>query len=192
MVMERAVILTGGNLGDVARTLERARRMVAEQVGEVVGFSSVMESEAWGFEAREKFLNQVLVCETELEPEALLDALQDIETRLGRRRGGGAETDAEMGGDTKAGTSGGVEAGERVYRSRPIDMDILFYGGRVVDTPRLTIPHPLIGQREFVLRPLCAVVPDLVHPVSGDSVSTMLRKFYAAQDDKRVAMGTGG
>lgn len=147
----RAVLITGGNLGDVRANLRLARERIAARVGDVTACSSVYESGPWGFEAVERFLNQVLVCDTELGPEKLLDAVQAIENELGRTR----------------------TAGEG-YRSRTMDIDILFYGNEIVDTPRLKIPHPLLAQRMFVLEPLCEVLPGWVHPVSGVSVKKMM------------------
>lgn len=153
--MERVVLITGGNVGNVARTLERARGMLSVEVGREVAASPVMESEPWGFDSPDKFLNQVLVLETSLLPHEVLHICLDIEKRLGRER------------DEKA-------CG---YRSRTIDIDILFYGRRVIDTPELKIPHPLIAVREFVLSPLNSVMPEFIHPVSGKSVARMVEEL---------------
>ena len=145
--MSRVVLLTGGNLGPVAENLTRAREEVAREIGPVVRCSSVGESEAWGFEAKERFLNQVLEVETELSPEEVLNRCQTIETRLGRVR-----------------LSGGR------YASRTMDIDILFYDALHIRTDRLTVPHPLIDCRLFVLVLLDELMPDRRIPPSERTV----------------------
>lgn len=126
-MMARATLLAGGNLGDVAAALEQARALIEQQVGTIVRATSVHRTAAWGMEQAPDFLNRIWVVETPLAPEALLDAIEAIERQLGR-------------------TSKG-----KPYRSRTMDIDILYYDHLRVETPRLTIPHPLIGQRKFVL-----------------------------------------
>lgn len=143
----QVVLLTGGNLGDVAGNLRAARERIGARVGAVVAASSVRESGAWGFEAPERFFNQVLVVQTALAPEEVLDVCQEIECELGRRRGSATG-----------------------YASRTMDIDILFYDDLCIDTPRLTIPHPLIAMRPFVLEPLAEVLPEFRHPVLGRTV----------------------
>lgn len=152
--MARAVLITGSNVRGSRGLLARAERLAAERVGTIECASSVHRSRAWGFDAAD-FDNQVLVVETALAPEELLDAVNAIEADLGRDR----RTEAEE----KART------GQR-YASRPIDIDILFYGSEVIETPRLRVPHPLIAERDFVLDPLAEVMGDFVHPVSGRTV----------------------
>ncbi len=148
--MARVVLLTGGNLGPVAENLEAASRAIAREVGPIVNRSSVRESEAWGFEAKERFLNQVLVVDTEWEPLEVLRRCQHIEECFGRVRHPG-----------------------QGYASRTMDIDILFYDRRIIDTSELRIPHPLIGERDFVLAPLEEVMGDFIHPVSGRTIRQM-------------------
>ena len=164
------VLLTGGNLDPVAQTLALARVALIEQVGPEKACSGVWESEPWGFEAPQRFLNQVLVLQTQLEPLALLDTVQAIERRLGRVR------DEVPTSASRDGASGPTPAPRR-YHSRPIDIDLLFYGDRIIDLPRLQIPHPLIAQRVFVLRPLAEVLPDYRHPVTGLTARDMLEQL---------------
>lgn len=90
--MSKAVLITGGNLGSVAENLEAAREAISREVGVVERCSSVLESEAWGFEAEERFLNQVLVVATALPPEQLLERCLQIERQLGRVRRPGRGT----------------------------------------------------------------------------------------------------
>ena len=131
----RAVIGLGSNLGKREFYIRLANRLVEWEVGRVVQRSSVIETPAWGFES-DPFLNQVIVVETELSPLELLDVLQGIERRLGR---------------TQKST---VEDGKPVYHARTIDLDILDYDRMRYYDDRLTLPHPRIAEREFVLASL--------------------------------------
>lgn len=158
--MARAVVITGGNRGGVAGRLERAAELLERRAGRVTGRSAVYRSRAWGFEAEEEFLNQVLVLETEREPLELLDVLQEVERTLGRDR---AEEMHEK-----------AASGQR-YASRPIDIDLLLYDRRVICSERLTVPHPRMGERAFVLRPLCELLGSERHPVTGERYDDMLK-----------------
>ena len=131
----RAVIGLDSNLGKREFYIRLANRLVEWEVGRVVQRSSVIETPAWGFES-DPFLNQVIVVETELSPLELLDVLQGIERRLGR---------------TQKST---VEDGKPVYHARTIDLDILDYDRMRYYDDRLTLPHPRIAEREFVLASL--------------------------------------
>lgn len=111
--------------------------------------SSLYETEPMYYESQAWFLNCVVAVETSLRPRELLDRLQAIEARLGRRR-------------------------MSRYGPRVVDLDILFYGGEVVSEAGLEIPHPKLAERQFVLAPLNEIAPDLIHPASGERVSEML------------------
>lgn len=152
--MARVVLLTGGNIGEVRENLRRAEMAVRERIGKVTATSQVKESEAWGFECADRFLNQVLVVETRLEPHKVLDRAQEIEKELGRMRN---KSDG--------------------YESRTVDIDILYYDDMEIEDERLTVPHPLIGEREFVLEPLAEVMPEYVDPATGLSVAEMLDRI---------------
>ena len=128
----RAVIDLGSNKGNRKFYLSLAVRLIEWEVGNVVRASSVIETPSWGFES-DPFLNQVVVVETELSPTDLLDALQSIERRLGRTQ------------------KSQVVDGKPVYHARTIDLDILDYDGLQYHDDRLTLPHPHIAEREFVL-----------------------------------------
>lgn len=131
----RAVIGLGSNMGCRKFYLALSIRLIEWEVGPIVQASSVIETEAWGFDSA-PFLNQVVVVETEMGPLEMLDALQGIERRLGR---------------TQKST---VVDGKPVYHARTIDLDILDYDGIYYHDDRLTLPHPHIAEREFVLVPL--------------------------------------
>lgn len=162
--MALAVLITGGNTGDVEAGLARAEAMIAGRVGKIAARSGVKSSAPWGGmeEGTEPFLNQVLAVETRLEPEELLGVLQQIERELGRVR---PERFCEEVRE------------ERTYASRTMDIDILFYDDIVMRTGRLSIPHPLIGERKFVLEPLAEAMPQLVHPVTGMTAAQMLAEL---------------
>ena len=122
----------GSNLGDRHATMRRAINLINDEVGNVDRESSPLETEPWGFESENKFLNMCVRVSTTLSPEQVLDATQGIERRLGR-------TSKSVGG---------------LYHDRPIDIDILMYDDLHISTPRLTLPHPLMRERDFVMRPL--------------------------------------
>lgn len=117
--------------------------------------SSAYITEPWGFEADEWFLNELLVVETELEPDDLMDTLLAIERTLGRIRH-----------PEKTG-----------YSSRTVDLDILYYGDQIINTEKVTVPHPRLHLRKFALMPLCEIIPDFLHPVFNLSQKQLLEKL---------------
>ena len=141
--MHRAIILVGGNIGDVAARFVEAERLLSERGVAIVARSQNYESRAWGFESDMLFVNVAWAVETPLEPEHLLDVLQEVEALQGR--------DREIEKAQKA------ENGAR-YCSRTLDLDILFYDEEHISTERLKVPHPLIMEREFVITPLCELL----------------------------------
>ena len=155
--MVEAVILGGGNIGDVEQRLAEAERLIGERVGEVVARSSLHRSEAWGFRSQN---DRAFVVRTALAPEELLDATQSIERELGRDR---EQEYRER-----------LLSGEP-YASRRIDLDILLYGDEHISTPRLQVPHPLIMQREFALAPLCEAT-GLTREVVGEKIKTIVKR----------------
>lgn len=161
----RVLLSLGSNVGDRDRMFRDARQQIAESVGPVVQASSEYQTEPWGTFAGdnrpEPFLNQVLAVETDREPLDLLDTLQQIEHRLGR-----PSHQPEYAPD-----------GQRLYRSRTIDIDILFYDTLVLDIPRLTVPHPRIAERRFLLEPAVQIWPRYRHPVLKISLEELLNSF---------------
>ena len=156
-MMTMAAVILGGNGDRAQQVLARAEALLADGAGRIAARSSLWRTEAWGFDGPD-FLNRVLVLETDLEPEALLDRLQAVENALGRDRRDEARRKALTGNR---------------YAERPIDIDLLLYGDSTICTPRLTVPHPLLHERAFVLEPLCEVLPAAVHPQTGDTISQM-------------------
>ena len=157
--MARVVLLTGGNSGDVKRTLQAAQQLVNAKVGAVLRCSHRYETKPWGFDADGVFSNQALEVSTDLLPLEVLDAVQAIERELGRNRAAEAVEKARTGVN---------------YTSRPIDIDILFYDDEVIREERLAVPHPRLAEREFALVPLCEIMRLRRHPVTGETVGGML------------------
>lgn len=163
-MMERCFILFGSNMGDKSKIYAQACLLINNRCGRIVAQSSAYESEPWGFEAKEWFLNRLIVVETELEPEAMMRQLLDIEAELGRVR------HPEAGG----------------YTSRTADLDILYYGSRIVLTDSLTIPHPRLHQRRFALLPLCEVVPEFVHPAFNMTQTELLKRCFDFSEIRKI------
>ena len=134
----------GSNLGDRSANLERSIALIHERVGEVVRRSSIIETEPWGFQSKNAFLNVVILCETTLTPREVLKATQKIERELGKTRVHA----------TRRKNYSLFAIHSSLYKDRPIDIDILFYDDLTVDEPDLKIPHPLMQQRDFVMIPL--------------------------------------
>jgi 2-amino-4-hydroxy-6-hydroxymethyldihydropteridine diphosphokinase len=134
----------GSNLGDRLSNLQKAISLFPPQVS-TIQQSSVYETEPWGYTDQPAFLNQIIQAETDLEPSDLLTFLKSIESSIGR-----LETFR--------------------FGPRLIDLDILFYDDLVIETPQLTIPHPHIPERAFILVPLAEIAPDLRHPVQNKTI----------------------
>ncbi|MBR5053589.1 MAG: 2-amino-4-hydroxy-6-hydroxymethyldihydropteridine diphosphokinase [Bacteroidaceae bacterium] len=134
---EKLYLSLGSNLGDRAENLNRAIALIGERVGEVQRVSSFIETEPWGFKSKHPFLNAACLVLTTLSPMECLDATQQIERELGRKR----------------------KSRNGVYHDRPIDIDLLMYGNLTLSTPRLTLPHPRMKERDFVMIPLREILP---------------------------------
>ena len=151
-------------MGDVKDTLRRAQQAINQELGIILRCSHNYESKAWGFTSAENFYNQAIILDTDFTPEELLEKVLEIELKLGRNR----EEEAAIKAQT----------GER-FAPRKIDIDILFYDDEVIDTPTLKIPHPLIQDRDFVLRPLNEIAPDKVHPILRKTIHTLFEEMVA-------------
>ena len=146
--MAIAYINIGSNLGDRKENCQQAIKLIEKNSIAVKKQSRMYETEPWGVKDQPKFINIAIEAETDKKPEELLRILKEIEKEFGR-----TET---------------VKWGPRV-----IDLDILFYDDLILKTPDLEIPHPLLHEREFVLKPLCEIAPDKKHPVTGKTVKEM-------------------
>lgn len=151
------LINIGSNLGDRRLNLSRAMRAVGMEFGEFE-MSHAVESAPFGFSSPHRFLNVGMLFSSELEPEEVLDKLQTIEKQLG---------------------SGSHRNADGSYCDRLIDIDIVAADNLVVDTPRLTLPHPGLPERRFFLEPLMEIAPQWVHPVNGLTARQMLAKLPA-------------
>jgi 2-amino-4-hydroxy-6-hydroxymethyldihydropteridine diphosphokinase len=150
-VKRDAYIALGANLGDRELNLLRAIGEIGKlPAGRVTGLSSFYETSPVGVSDQPSFYNAVLRLKTGLSPHDLLSRLQQIENAVFSRT-----RDVRWG-------------------PRPIDLDLLLYGDEVIDDETLTVPHPRLAERRFVLQPLCDVAPDLIHPVLGRAMADLL------------------
>ena len=145
----------GTNQGNKEENIRGAIEELSHLLGTPTAVATIIETEPWGFQSDNSFLNTVVAFNTTLAPEEILKATQEIERRLGR---------------TKKSIDG-------CYSDRPIDIDILLYGNRVIESEHLTIPHPLLHKRLFVLQPLAQIAPQVIHPTLGKSITRLLKEF---------------
>ena len=145
----------GTNQGNKEENIRGAIEELSHLLGIPTAVATIIETEPWGFQSDNSFLNTVVAFKSTLAPEEILKATQEIERRLGR---------------TKKSIDG-------CYSDRPIDIDILLYGSRVIESEQLTIPHPLLHKRLFVLQPLAQIAPGLIHPILGKSIARLLKEF---------------
>lgn len=155
MTRHLAYLSLGTNLGNKEENLRAAMKLIEEQIGDIVSQSALYTSEPWGFTSENSFLNNVVAVSTTMTPEKLLETTQRIELTLGRTR----------------------KSVNGQYTDRLIDIDILFYDQQVTDTPALTLPHPLLHRRIFVLEPLNQIAPTLTHPILKKNINTLFREL---------------
>jgi 2-amino-4-hydroxy-6-hydroxymethyldihydropteridine diphosphokinase len=159
MKNSRVFLSLGSNTGDRQQFLRKAREAIAEQAGTILQESAVYETEPWGNTHQPLFLNQVLEISTSFEPDGLLHILLHIEKELGRVRG------------------------EVRWMERTIDLDILYYGSRVLKSDSLILPHQELFKRRFILLPLAEIAGDFSDPATGLTVAEMLE---ACKDELKV------
>ncbi len=146
--MHEVLLLLGSNLGDRQLFLHRAIAQIEADIAPIVKASAVYETQSWGKTDAPDYLNQVVLLRTDLKPRQVLEKILEIEKKLGRIR-------------------------EEKWGSRTIDIDILFYGGEIIDEPGLHVPHPELHKRLFTLDPLDEIAPDLMHPVLNKKISQL-------------------
>ena len=151
--MAIAYLALGTNIGNRRRNMITAAALLAERVGDVLALSGFYETEPWGFQSENTFLNAALRLETSLSPLELLKATQQIEEEMGR-----------------------TQKSNGTYHDRIIDIDILLYDDLILQTPELTLPHPLMQDRRFVMEPLLEIAPSVVHPVFKKTIVSLIRE----------------
>jgi 2-amino-4-hydroxy-6-hydroxymethyldihydropteridine diphosphokinase len=161
--MKTIYLSLGSNVGDRAENITRAIEALAARGVRVTRQSSLYETEPVNMRGGGWFLNGAVEAETELMPRQLIEGLLAIERSLGRVR----RADA-------AATDGAESAEQNLKEPRTIDIDILLFGASVVDAPGLSIPHPRMAERRFVLAPLAEIAPDARHPISRESIAELL------------------
>lgn len=158
--MSTAYLLLGSNLGNKEENLWQAIKLL-KKIGKVKKLSAIYETEPWGFSDDRNFFNLALSINTILNPYELITEILKIEISIGRKR------------QTKQ------------WVAREIDIDIIFYEGLIINEEHLTIPHPQIKNRKFVLVPLKEIAPNFIHPVYRQSISELLK---ACPDESEVEL----
>jgi len=148
--MNKAYLSLGSNRGGRTANLKNAIDLLTEWAGSVTIVSSLYETPPWEMEDETDFINQALLLETEMSSEQLIDTIILIESMMGRQR-----------------TS-------KKYEPRKIDIDILFFNDEIINTEDLTVPHPLLKERRFVLEPMAEIAPAFIHPVFKKSITQLL------------------
>ena len=147
--MNISFLLTGGNLGNRFENLQQAFQLIEQTCGTILKQSSVYKTAAWGVANQPDFYNQALELQTEFLPEKLMQQLLLIEETMGRKR-------------------------EKKMGPRIIDIDILLMNDFIINSPLVTVPHPLVNERRFALTPLAEIAPDVIHPVLHKSIKEIL------------------
>ena len=154
----------GGNMGNKHANFHKVYTHIQNELGNITLKSSVYETPPWGFESESPFWNQVLCVETPLNPTGILEMI--------------AKTDREFGRKRKP----------EGYASREMDIDILYFDNKIIQTENLTIPHPLLHKRLFVLVPLAEIAPDFVHPVLQLTSNQLLKICEDKSEIKKLEL----
>ena len=171
--MNTVYLALGSNVGDREQNLARAIDALADRGMRVVKHSALYETEPIQVRGGGWFLNAVVQAETDLLPRQLMRVLLEIERSLGRKR-------------TPA--AAGEDGPDSLKDPRAIDIDILLFGSSVIDTPELSIPHPRMVERRFVLAPFAEIAPQVEHPVLRQTIAQLLA---AAPDRSHVRVWSG-
>lgn len=162
--MHQVFLSIGGNLGNKRANFDKVYTHIQNELGGIVFYSSVYETPPWGFDSEDSFWNQVLCIDTHLNPSEILDNIGKIDVAFGRKRNGNG------------------------YTSREMDIDILYFRDKIIKTENLTIPHPLLHKRLFVLVPLAEIAPDFVHPVLRLTSLEMLNSCDDKSEIKKLEL----
>ncbi|WP_242696168.1 2-amino-4-hydroxy-6-hydroxymethyldihydropteridine diphosphokinase [Longitalea luteola] len=159
--MNKVFLLIGGNMGNRLQNLHQAVSLLSAACGPVIQQSAVYETAAWGKTDQAAFMNQALLLTTSLSARELITTILSVEEKMGRRR---------------------LER----FGPRLIDIDIIFYNDDIIDEPNLTVPHPELQNRRFVLEPLNEIAPSFVHPVLHKTVAELLLECKDELEVKKV------
>lgn len=159
--MEKIYISLGSNLGDRKNNLLDACNLIEKQFGRIESKSKIYETEPWGFESSDKFLNQVVCFYSDEPAQTIMEILLSIEKEMGRVRN------------------------QERYSSRIIDIDILFIGQQIIKTKIVVVPHPRLHERKFVLAPMNDIAADFVHPVFRKTIKELLVECTDKQKVKK-------
>ena len=153
----------GSNIGNKAENLQKAGILIEKRIGGLISSSAFYHTKPWGYRSENSFLNSVICIETDMPPFQVLDLIKQIEKEMGRKR------------DTT----------ER-YEDRVIDIDILFYDDLIFsdENHTLTIPHPLLEKRGFVLEPLNEIAPDFIHPIRKKTIARLYDELLKEEEEK--------
>jgi 2-amino-4-hydroxy-6-hydroxymethyldihydropteridine pyrophosphokinase len=158
--MAVAYLSIGTNIGNKRKNLITASALLAERAGDILALSAFYETEPWGFDSKNEFLNAVLLLETQNSPEKLLALSSLIELEMGRT----------------------VKSSGQ-YHDRIIDIDILLYDDLIMETSSLTLPHPRMHQRLFVLEPMIEIAPNVIHPTLKKSILELYQSCLSDKGD---------
>lgn len=153
--INRAYLSLGSNLGEKEENIKRTIALLSVQAGKVISVSKNYETEPDGFVSENSFVNMVLSLDTKLDALELLEVCEKIEKQIGRER----------------------KSINLNYSDRIIDIDILYFNNMQLATERLTLPHPRMHKRTFVLQPLTEIAPKLKHPILGLNTKQMLEEL---------------
>lgn len=159
--MNDVYLLIGGNLGDRMAYLGQAKSLIEQSAGHIVAISSIYETAAWGMEDQPSFYNCAIHIRSNIAPEALMRILLNIETEMGRRR-------------------------LQKFGPRIIDIDMILYDDKIVDSDILSLPHPQMQNRRFVLAPLAEIAANIVHPVFHKTIARLLEECPDTLDVHKI------
>lgn len=158
--VEIIYLLTGSNIGNKTENLQKAKQLIGERIGKIQKSSGYYLTQAWGNTDQDDFINQALEVRTYHSPEQTMRVILEIEKEMGRTRTNPMEP-------------------------RIIDIDILFYGNRIIKTRDLQIPHPRFHQRNFAMVPMMEINGDYVHPILGKAIDEL---YFETTDDLDVIL----
>ena len=156
-IINKCYLGLGSNLGNKYDNLTKARKLIAENIGNIVEESTTIETKAWGNTNQDHFINQVILIESTFSAKEILKICNTIEANMGRTRT--------------------IHWGPRI-----IDIDILFYNDCIIDSKELTIPHPFIQEREFVLISLNEIAADFIHPKIKKTIKLLLQELTSQKE----------